>query len=69
MKGSRLMDMRDGSPSATPEMPLVSARLIALEKLREAEKAWYTYFYMCEVGFDRERAADVYERIRTATRL
>lgn len=61
--------MADRSPAATPEMQLASARSIAHEKLREAEKAWYEYFGMCEVGQERERAAEVYEKVRTATRL
>ena len=60
--------MADHPPAATPEMQLASARRVAHEKLREAEKAWYEYFCMCEVGPDRERAAEVYENVRTATR-
>jgi hypothetical protein len=48
---------------------LATARKLAFEKLREAEQAWYAYFGLCEVGPDRERAADVYEKVRTATRL
>jgi hypothetical protein len=61
--------MANRPPEATPEMRLASALRVAHEKLREAEKAWYEYFGMCEVGPDRERAADVYEKVRTATRL
>ena len=61
--------MADHSPAATPAMMLASARRIAHEKLREAEVAWYEYFGMCEVGPDRERAAQVYENVRLATRL
>lgn len=61
--------MADHPPDATPEVQLASARRVALEKLREAEVAWYEYFGMCEVGPDRERAAQVYENVLTATRL
>lgn len=61
--------MADSPPLATQEMQIESARRIAHEKLREAEKAWYEYFGMCEVGPAREHAAQVYENVRTATRL
>lgn len=61
--------MADHSPSATPEMQLASAKRAALEKLREAEKAWYEYFCLCEVGAERECASEVYENVRTATRV
>lgn len=61
--------MADHPPNATPAMQLEFARRVAQEKLREAEKAWYEYFGMCEVGPDRERAAQVYENVRLATRL
>lgn len=43
-------------------------RLAAYARLLEAEKAWYAYFADCEVGYDRERAHEVYENIRCATR-
>lgn len=36
---------------------------------REAEKAWYAYFCRCEIGPEREAAAEVFENIRTATRV
>lgn len=42
-------------------------RLAAYARLMEAEKAWYAYFADCEVGYDRERAHEVYENIRCAT--
>lgn len=61
--------MANSPPEATSEMLLASARRVAVEKLREAEKAWHVYFCLCEVGPDRERAAHVYETVRTATRL
>lgn len=59
----------DHPPAATQEQKIAYARRVAHEKLREAEKAWYEYFGLCEVGPDRERAAEVYENVRTATRL
>lgn len=61
--------MADHSPAATPAMQLASARRVALDTLREAEKAWYEYYGLCDVGPDRERAAQVYENVRLATRL
>ncbi len=44
-------------------------RKIMLEKIRDAEKAAYAYFCECEIGPERERASDTYERIRTSTRF
>ncbi|MBO9492254.1 hypothetical protein J7384_17970 [Endozoicomonas sp. G2_1] len=38
-----------------------------LELMREAEKLAYDYFQNCEVGSERNAAAQVYENIRTAT--
>ena len=55
--------------NATPEHQLDAARKLAHAKLREATTAWYEYFGMCEVGPERERAADVYNNVRTATRI
>lgn len=59
----------DHPPPATPEMLLSRKREKAYAALREAEKAWYAYFGECEVGREKEQAAEVYERIRTARRL
>lgn len=56
----------DHPPDATPEMVLERKRERAYSKLREAEKAWYAYYGELDVGPDREWAAEVYERIRTA---
>lgn len=61
--------MADKAPRATEKQKLAWAKTVAQEKLREAEKAWYEYFCMCEVGDERTRAADVYENVRTATRI
>jgi hypothetical protein len=40
-----------------------------LDKHRAAEKAAYAYFCGCPVGEERNRASEVYENIRTATRV
>jgi hypothetical protein len=40
-----------------------------LEKHRAAEKAAWAYFCECPVGDERTRASEVYENIRTATRV
>ena len=39
------------------------------EKRLEAEKAAYAYFCACEIGGEREKAHEIYERIRNATRF
>jgi uncharacterized protein YifE (UPF0438 family) len=46
----------------------IKARDEAHTALRAAERAWYKYFGLIEVGPDRTHAAEVYETIRTATR-
>lgn len=51
------------------EQKLTNLRSAAIDKLRDAEKAAYAYFCACPVGRERERAADVYENIRTAARV
>jgi hypothetical protein len=58
----------DHPPAATPEQVMDKARRLAHEKLREAEKAWYAYFGLCEVGPERTRASCVYTNIQRATR-
>ena len=35
----------------------------------EAERVFYEYFSNCELGEERERAYQIYENIRLATRL
>ena len=53
----------------TKEHPTLEELKQKAHSLRlDAEKAWYAYFCECELGEEREHAADVYERIRTATR-
>lgn len=40
----------------------------AMTKIREAAKACYEWFGSCEVGPERERAADIYETVLNAPR-
>ena len=40
----------------------------ALDHLRVAERAWYAYFCMCDVGPERTAAADIYEDLRNILR-
>lgn len=47
---------------------IAELKRIALEKHREAEKAMYNYAKECN-GIERMEAFEVYENIRTATRV
>jgi hypothetical protein len=40
-----------------------------LDAIRTAEKLAYAYFCECPIGDEREYACDVYENLRTATRV
>ncbi|MEX9908545.1 hypothetical protein AB7W95_17410 [Providencia rettgeri] len=42
---------------------------IFLKAHREAEKAAFEYFRACDVGEERIQAGEIYQRIRTATRI
>lgn len=42
---------------------------IFLKAHREAEKAAFEYFRACDVGEERIQASEIYQRIRTATRI
>lgn len=53
----------------TNEERLSRLKKTALDKLREAEIAMHDYARECDVGDERTKAFEVYERIRTATRL
>jgi len=55
-------------PAATQEQKVTVARDAANRALDAAERAWYEYAGECEVGADRTRAFDVYEKVRTARR-
>ncbi len=41
----------------------------ALAKIREAEKAAYAWACECDVGAERVRAFEIYDNVRTATRV
>lgn len=41
----------------------------AMRAIRDAEKAAYDWYCACEVGRERERAATIYENVRTSTRV
>ena len=56
-------------PEATPEQVVNAARAAAHLAVSAAEKAWYEYAGMCEVGPERCRAFDIYENIRVARRV
>jgi hypothetical protein len=45
-----------------------AAKTEAQKTLYAAEKAWYAYASMCDLGIERERAFEIYENVRTATR-
>jgi hypothetical protein len=56
-------------PVAIESQELLDAREAASDLLRAAERAWYKYAGLCEVGPERTRAFDVYENVRTALRV
>lgn len=53
----------------TEQEKLSAMKTEMLAKLRETEKLAWAYFCECPVGDERTRAHDVYENIRTATRV
>ena len=61
--------MADSPLDATETMILDRARDKAHRSLDAAEKAWYEYAGLCNVGTDRERAFDVYQDIRLSRRI
>lgn len=56
-------------PNATEEQKLDAARQAANKALDVAEKAWFAYAGMCEVGRQRELAFRVYNVILYARRF
>jgi hypothetical protein len=48
---------------------LVKLKAEMFSKRKEAEKAAYAYCGACPVGLERERAFEIYENIRNATRI
>lgn len=55
-------------PAATDAQILEGAREAAHRALDQAEKAWYAYAGLCDVGVERMRAFDIYENVRCARR-
>jgi hypothetical protein len=54
---------------ATTESPVVGLKADFDKKRLAAERAAYAWFCECDVGPERERASDIYENIRCATRV
>lgn len=48
---------------------LAAARAAAHRALDAAEKAWYEYAGLIDVGGERERAFEVYQNVRQARRV
>jgi hypothetical protein len=48
---------------------LQALRTDAQEKLREAERAWFTYALNTDLGEEREIAFEIFENVRTAARI
>lgn len=48
---------------------IADARKAAHDALNAAERAWYAYAGLVDVGPDRTRAFDVYENVRNARRV
>jgi len=56
----------DTPPSATDAQKQARAKSAAHRALDAAEKAWYEYAALCDVGPERIKAFDVYENVRRA---
>jgi hypothetical protein len=56
-------------PSEQAQAQLAEARKAAHDALTAAERAWYAYAGLCDVGPDRTRAFEVYENVRHARRV
>lgn len=56
-------------PSKSEAEKLEVAKSMAHRALDEAERAWYAYAGLIEVGPDRVRAFNVYDRVRNARRV
>ncbi len=59
----------DRPPEASLEQMLEAAREAACASLLKAEKAWYEYASLCDVGPDRISAFEVYQNVRMARRV
>lgn len=53
----------------TQEERIARLKKIALDKLHDATVAMHDYARECEVGEERIKAFEAYERLRTATRF
>lgn len=56
-------------PLTEEDRGVVHARAKAHELATAAERAWYAYAALLDVGPERTRAFDVYENLRTARRV
>lgn len=63
------LGMADSPREATEAQKLEAARTAAYKALTAAEKAWYAYAGVCEVGDERTQAFQVYENVLNARRL
>lgn len=56
-------------PAAEQSEKLVALKQDAIAKLKEAEKAWHTFASELPIGRERDRAFDVFENVRNASRI
>lgn len=61
--------LADAWAEQTDADKLAMARKAAHDALDEAERAWYAYAALLDVGPDRTRAFEVYENVRNARRV
>ena len=59
----------DDPPAATESQKIAHAKEMAHKAANAAEKAWYDYAVLLDVGSDRTRAFETYENIRNARRV
>ena len=59
----------DDPPAATEAQKIAHAKETAHKASNAAEKAWYDYAALLDVGSDRTRAFETYENIRNARRV
>jgi len=51
------------------EIPKEVIKELAFEALADAERKMYKYATCCDIGDERTRAFEIYENIRTASRV
>ena len=61
--------LADAWAAQTEADKIADARKAAHSALDAAERAWYAYAAMVDVGPDRTRAFDIYENLRHARRV